>query len=196
MKKEYEGLTRNCPLRTGLRPCDCDLPRCPICNYTEHDAAFEADHALCPGRIPSVDGWTGADESELPGDDFAVINLSAIPLADRPMLTSILQQAVDRLGDAGWTPEREDAVLRELLRQHMRGLIGDAAKQEAWHPLLTAPKDATWVEGLLSNGSTVVMHWAEDLSGECHPAFRGWFRDDGNSFIEVRPESWRPLAKV
>jgi hypothetical protein len=42
----------NCPLETGLRPCMCDIPRCPVCNYTTHDAAFEGDHHLCKGKIP------------------------------------------------------------------------------------------------------------------------------------------------
>lgn len=42
----------NCPLKTGLRPCMCDLPRCPVCNYTKHDAAFEMDHDRCRGVIP------------------------------------------------------------------------------------------------------------------------------------------------
>lgn len=45
----------NCPLETGLRPCECDLPRCPVCNYTRHDAAFEMDHATCSGTIPESD---------------------------------------------------------------------------------------------------------------------------------------------
>ena len=43
----------NCPLETGLRPCMCNMPRCPVCNYTAHDATFEGDHRLCKGTIPS-----------------------------------------------------------------------------------------------------------------------------------------------
>jgi hypothetical protein len=43
---------RNCPLETGLRPCECDLPRCTRCGYTEHDARFEGDHHNCGGAIP------------------------------------------------------------------------------------------------------------------------------------------------
>jgi hypothetical protein len=45
----------NCPLVTGLRPCMCDLPRCPECNYTKHDAQFEGDHHICPGTIPEIE---------------------------------------------------------------------------------------------------------------------------------------------
>lgn len=48
----HQGPDVNCPLETGIRPCLCDLPRCPKCNYTEHDARFEMDHHLCGGEIP------------------------------------------------------------------------------------------------------------------------------------------------
>lgn len=47
-----DPLPPNCPLRTGARPCMCDLPRCPECGYTKHDAQFECDHARCGGTIP------------------------------------------------------------------------------------------------------------------------------------------------
>ena len=32
--------------------CTCDLPRCPVCGYTKHDAAFHMDHGMCKGVIP------------------------------------------------------------------------------------------------------------------------------------------------
>jgi hypothetical protein len=33
--------------------CNCpNMPRCPVCNYTAHDAAYLMDHNLCKGRIP------------------------------------------------------------------------------------------------------------------------------------------------
>lgn len=42
----------SCPnLSRGIRPCTCDLPRCPKCGYTRHDAHFEMDHRLCDGAI-------------------------------------------------------------------------------------------------------------------------------------------------
>lgn len=44
----------NCPLATGLRPCQHDIPRCPKCNYTDHDARFELDHSTCGGLIPPL----------------------------------------------------------------------------------------------------------------------------------------------
>ena len=36
--------------------CECsDMPRCPKCGYTEHDAAYLMDHHLCDGTIPPID---------------------------------------------------------------------------------------------------------------------------------------------
>jgi len=52
----------NCPLVTGLRPCQCEgRPRCPRCNYSDHDAAFENDHHICDGTIgpPAAPPATG-----------------------------------------------------------------------------------------------------------------------------------------
>jgi len=54
MPEKPTALEVNCPLRTGLRPCQCDLPRCPSCGYTKHDAEFEGDHGLCGGSIPKA----------------------------------------------------------------------------------------------------------------------------------------------
>lgn len=55
--------TPNCPLSTGLRPCECDMPRCPECGYTEHDAQFEMDHHVCPGTIPGTTSPSTTSES-------------------------------------------------------------------------------------------------------------------------------------
>lgn len=50
----------DCPnLSRNINPCECDLPRCPRCGYTRHDASFQLDHRMCPGRIP-----LGVDEVE------------------------------------------------------------------------------------------------------------------------------------
>ena len=35
--------------------CTCDLPHCPLCGYTRHDAAHLMDHRLCKGVIPPDD---------------------------------------------------------------------------------------------------------------------------------------------
>lgn len=70
-----------------------------------------------------------AEWYEVPTEaDFAVLDLRKIPSPERLALANILQQAVDRLGGEEWSAEREDAVMRELLRTHMRGLISDAAR--------------------------------------------------------------------
>ena len=55
LRQEAKEAAPNCPLKTGMRPCLCDLPRCPKCNYTKHDAAFEQDHRFCSGIIPPED---------------------------------------------------------------------------------------------------------------------------------------------
>lgn len=68
-----------------------------------------------------------AEHEVLTDDDFAVLDLRSVPADERCALANILQQAINRLGGAGWSQEREDAAMRELLRTHMRGLIGDAA---------------------------------------------------------------------
>lgn len=70
-----------------------------------------------------------AEHEALTDDDFAVLDLRSVPADERRALADILQQVVIRLGDAGWSQEREDAATRELLRTHMRGLIGDAASR-------------------------------------------------------------------
>lgn len=46
--------TANCPLETGLRPCMCDLPRCPLCSYSDHDERFAMNHSACKGQIPDA----------------------------------------------------------------------------------------------------------------------------------------------
>ena len=51
-----QSKAQNCPLVTGMRPCQCDLPRCSRCSYTDHDARFELDHTICErqgGVIPA-----------------------------------------------------------------------------------------------------------------------------------------------
>ena len=65
-----------------------------------------------------------------------------------------------------------------------------------------APKDCTTVQ-LLFDGGLVVRgaHWAEDLSGEEQPPYRGWFvpvkREDGttayNSEVPGEPRAWAPM---
>jgi hypothetical protein len=59
----------------------------------------------------------------------------------------------------------------------------------------SAPRNAKWLILLLNNGTTVRAHYAEDLSGEDQPPFRGWFEEMGShGFSEVSgdPIGWKP----
>lgn len=68
-------------------------------------------------------------------------------------------------------------------------------------PIATAPRDATEIKLFVQQpdgnfyGHTV-GHWAQDLSGEEQPPFRGWFHKLGNSYFEVSPAPthWEPLT--
>ena len=51
-RPEEQKEPANCPLVTGRIPCMCDIPRCPACGYTEHDARFHLDHGLCREKNP------------------------------------------------------------------------------------------------------------------------------------------------
>jgi hypothetical protein len=69
-----------------------------------------------------------------------------------------------------------------------------------WEPIETAPKNATKILAVYPGGSEVVVHWAQDLSGEDQPPFEGWFKDDtdtngnrtGYSAVP-EPAGWKPL---
>lgn len=68
--------------------------------------------------------------------------------------------------------------------------------REGWQPMDTAPRNATNIEVLMANGDVLVAHWAQDLSGECQPPFKGWFvkRAGGYGAYEIdTPKKWRPL---
>lgn len=63
-----------------------------------------------------------------------------------------------------------------------------------WRLISSAPKNATWIRALLSDGQVARIHWAQDLSGEEQLSFRGWFYDTGTCFYEVFPPPirWTP----
>ena len=68
---------------------------------------------------------------------------------------------------------------------------------DGWYPIETAPLDCTYVELELKDGSVVVGHWAQDLSGEYQPPFSGWFVEvPGCKYFKQvypRPVAWRPI---
>jgi hypothetical protein len=62
-----------------------------------------------------------------------------------------------------------------------------------WRPIITAPKNATWIMVRMGNGKEQCAHWAQDCSGEHQPAFSGWFIEGGGGFVEIdTPKDWKP----
>ncbi|MEQ1644894.1 MAG: hypothetical protein ABL959_15705 [Pyrinomonadaceae bacterium] len=65
-----------------------------------------------------------------------------------------------------------------------------------WQPIETAPKNASWIRVILPGGQKLEAHWAQDLSGEEQPPFKGWFRkyEGSSGFSQIaEPIGWRPL---
>jgi len=67
---------------------------------------------------------------------------------------------------------------------------------DEWEPIGTAPRNATWIQVLMADGTEHRAHWGQDLSGEEQPAFRGWFIEVGegrNSYMRQieEPIGWR-----
>jgi hypothetical protein len=72
---------------------------------------------------------------------------------------------------------------------------------EGWEPIETAPRNATEVEVMMVDGTTQTAHWAQDLSGEDCPPFKGWFVKAGtgrNTYFRSidTPNGWRPKKKL
>jgi hypothetical protein len=91
--------------------------------------------------------------------------------------------------------ERSCGCFRELSAALAAGVAGE------WRPIESAPNNATEVilkvpcEKNSKGYRTVIGHWAQDLSGEEQPPFRGWFRDTGYHMAAIEPEptEWMPL---
>lgn len=82
---------------------------------------------------------------------------------------------------------------RELLREYGNR---KSATYAGWCDMSLAPKDTTLIEAMVEGSDkSVVVHYAQDYSGEFQPSFDGWFRKSGNSYVEVKPIKWRPLPK-
>lgn len=63
-----------------------------------------------------------------------------------------------------------------------------------WRPIRTAPKDATWIQVRMEDGTIHRAHWASNLSGEEQPPFEGWFVDRKTHFLGIHePKEWKPL---
>lgn len=136
----------NCPLVTGLRPCECDLPRCPVCNYTEHDARFEGDHHLCRGVIPAagggaltafagvpcrVCGVTRAEHAPVDRSHHNYVLDEAALEAVAVGLATMLRAAIECEGDAddfGSVAERAEAALARARALGIAAPAGEASE--------------------------------------------------------------------
>lgn len=79
--------------------------------------------------------------------------------------------------------------------------IKTSGADEGWLDMGSAPKDATEIilripcKGWPGHYS-MIGHWAQDLSGEEQPPFKGWFWRHADGFAQLpTPTGWRPLAK-
>ena len=157
----------NCPLETGLRPCECGMPRCPVCNYTVHDAAFEMDHGSCPGKIPEAskpsdsalyeqDMWTQGEDDAPPPADLAATENEVYREIHRPggMIDRALQERAASMiaADLPWNPAKAKAHLRKWvsnLLQEVRDIregLPDIAESEEEFRLYLAQRlgEAEW----------------------------------------------------
>lgn len=70
-----------------------------------------------------------------------------------------------------------------------------------WQPMDTAPTTGpiVWVRVKCRDGRVTTAHFAEDLSGDEQPPFRGWFESVGKGFghffSHVSPVGWTPLEE-
>jgi hypothetical protein len=83
--------------------------------------------------------------------------------------------------------EAKQSVTLDILYDEMK---------DGWREMGSAPRDATTLEVLMHDRTTRIAHWAQDLSGEDQPPFRGWFEKCGAGFSQIEdPIAWRYIAK-
>lgn len=185
----------NCPLVTGLRPCECSLPRCPKCGYTAHDARFEGDHFLCSGTIPGAGTIpvVAKGASPLPcccltGADVGVpeaaiayqhpdcpVHNPERGLSPRPMCKAAAG-ATDPPQDCDWPfCGCDDAATKalEALREMGWGRV-EAAYQEGW--------EAGHSQGISCGHPLNSCH-----CGEAHVPDKGWRADWEHSQARTNP---------
>lgn len=55
--------------------------------------------------------------------------------------------------------------------------------ESPWHPIAAAPKDATWIEVKMDDGTVLQSRWED-----------GWVIDDEGHLVDIpEPLEWRPL---
>lgn len=62
---------------------------------------------------------------------------------------------------------------------------------EGWCNMDSAPKDGRNIKVRDKDGNETIAHFAQDLSGEEQPPFKGFFESRGRDFIQVIPVEWK-----
>lgn len=70
------------------------------------------------------------------------------------------------------------------IRLHMR---------DGWQPITAEQQHGKWLDVMMADGEIVRAHWAQDMSGEEQPPYRGWFRRIGSFNGQIgEPILWKP----
>lgn len=116
---------------------------------------------------------------------------AALPwLSDVEMAGEVRMLMRDDLDHEGIVCAARDRILH--LSEELAALRGAIC----WQTMDTAPKDGTEIivfAGRAGTKGALIAHWAQNLSGEEQPAYRGWFYWTGHDFTEVcDPVAWMP----
>jgi hypothetical protein len=147
-------------------------------------------------------------EHHLKGVD--IINLSKTSMSLNELAASIIYKISMRSEDKVIVKCRNNekkmrAVLKIIERTHcfmefkntsegFEFYLNPDKKVEGWLPMESAPKNATWVMVKMKDGEELEAHWAQDLSGENQPPFKGWFMKNSHTMIQIEtPIKWKPI---
>lgn len=66
--------------------------------------------------------------------------------------------------------------------------------RDGWQPVTTEQHHGKWLGVMMADGEIVRAHWAQDMSGEEQPPYRGWFERFGTFMREVdAPILWKAI---
>ena len=93
--------------------------------------------------------------------------------------------------------ENNDYAIADFLRLEKERFSLEAAQkplvEEGWLHMDSAPKDGRNITIKTESDEIVKGHFAQDLSGEFQPMFKGWFTEyKGHSdYMEIKPKQWK-----
>lgn len=125
------------------------------------------------------------------------------PTRDEAVREAIVT-ALRRFGGIAVLARKPDAIgfIAEIAAREVAALAPAPASGgvDAWRDMASAPKNATEIilrlpcKGWPGHYS-MIGHWAQDLSGEEQPPFRGWFWRHADGFAQLpEPTGWKPLS--